>query len=82
MRRKPVARWVRVAVAAATWAATVVAVEAAAESDIGRTRRQLEERIELQLRLMDRGHPAVPSRDPVPERSHEESIEPWELVGV
>jgi hypothetical protein len=82
MRRKPVARWVRVAVAAATWAATVVAVEAAAESDIGRTRRLLEERIELQLRLMDRGHPAVPSRDPAPERSHEESIEPWELVGV
>lgn len=82
MRRKPVARWVRVAVAAATWAATVVAVEAAAESDIGRTRRQLEERIELQLRLMDRGHPTVPSRDPSPERSHEESIEPWELVGV
>jgi len=57
-------------------------VEASAESEIGRTARQLEERIELQLRSMDRGRPVCPQPDPPPQRSHEESIEPWELVGV
>jgi len=82
MRRKPIARWLRVAVATATWATTVALVEASAESEIGRTARQLEERIELQLRSMDRGRAAAPQPEPTPERSHEESIEPWELVGV
>ena len=82
MRRKPIARWLRVGLAAATWAATVAIVEASAEGEIGRTARQLEERIELQLRSMDRGRPAAPEPDPVPQRSHEEPIEPWELVGV
>jgi hypothetical protein len=82
MRRKPVARWLRVALATATWAATVAVVEASAESEIGRTSRQIEERIELQLRSMDRGRPAVPQADPPPQRPHDESIEPWELVGV
>ncbi len=82
MRRKPIARWVRVGLATATWAVTVALVEASAESEIGRTTRQLEERIELQLRSMDRGHAVAPQPDPPPERSHDESIEPWELVGV
>ncbi len=82
MRRKPIARWLRVAIAVATWAITVGLLEASAESEIGRTARQLEERIELQLRTMDRGRAVAPQPDPPPQRSHEESIEPWELVGV
>jgi hypothetical protein len=45
MRRKPIARWLRVGIAAATWAITVGLVEVSAESEIGRTARQLEERI-------------------------------------
>jgi hypothetical protein len=81
MRRKPISRWLRVGVAAAAWAATVVAVQCAAERDIGKSPRQLEERIELQLRLMERG-PVAPLPPQAPERSHEDSIEPWELVGV
>jgi hypothetical protein len=85
MRRKPIARWLRASVAVATWAATVALVEASAESEIGHSARQLEERIELQLRTMDRGRAIAPQpdqpREP-PTRSHEEPIEPWELVGV
>jgi hypothetical protein len=82
MRRKPIARWLRVVFATATWAAMVAVVEASAESEIGRNSRQLEERIELQLRSMDRGRAAAPQADPPPQRPHDESIEPWELVGV
>jgi hypothetical protein len=82
MRRKLIARWMRVGVAAVTWAATVGLVEASAEHDIGRTGRQLEDRIEQQLRLMERGRASAPPSDPTPERSHDDSIEPWELVGV
>ena len=82
MRRKPIARWLRVALAAATWAGTVGLVEASAEREIGRTARQLEERIEQQLRSMERGRAAAPPPAPTPQRSHEEPIEPWELVGV
>jgi hypothetical protein len=86
MRRKRISRtlprWLRVAAATATWAVTVSLVEASAESDIGRTARQLEERIELQLQLMEPGRIPAGQPDPPPERSHDESIEPWELVGV
>ena len=82
MRRKPIARWLRASVAVTTWAATVALVEASAESEIGHSARQLEERIELQLRTMDRGRAVAPQPDQAPARSHEESIEPWELVGV
>ena len=84
MRRKPSPawhRWIRVAAAATTWAAVVVGVEAAAENEIGRTARQLEEKIEQQLRLMERGPEPVEPQS-TPERPHEDSIEPWELVGV
>ena len=81
MMRKFRLPWLRTAIAATTWAATVGIVEAAAQSEIGRTARQLEERIELQLRQMERA--PVPEQElRSPERSHEESIEPWELVGV
>ena len=69
------------AIAATTWAATVGIVEASAQNEIGRTARQLEERIELQLRHMERVRVPNSEQRP-PERSHEESIEPWELVGV
>jgi hypothetical protein len=99
MRRKPIATvaamravgamgamrpLARVAFAAATWAATVVAVEALAESEIARPAHLLEEKIELRLQLMERGRDVGPAQEsqPQPERSHEESIEPWELVGV
>jgi hypothetical protein len=80
-RDRGLRHWLRVAVAAASWAATVGIVEAAAQSEIGRTARQLEERIELQLRLMERVRFTAPDPPPI-ERSHEEPIEPWELVGV
>jgi hypothetical protein len=81
MRRKPILPWLRVAVAAAAWVATVVAVEAA-ESEISRPAHQLEQRIELQLQLMERARDVPPLPDSPPDRSHEESFEPWELVGV
>jgi hypothetical protein len=82
MFRKPIPRWLRVAVAGASWAVTVSVVEAGSENEIGRGARELEQRIELQLELMDRFGAPTPPSDPTPERSHEESIEPWELVGV
>ncbi len=73
-------RWIRICAAAATWAVTVGAVEAATENDIGRTGRELEERIELQLRTMEHG--PEPQPESTPARPHEDSIEPWELVEV
>jgi hypothetical protein len=82
MLRKPIARWLRVGLAAVTWGATVLVVEAGAENEIGQATRQVEERIELQLELMDRFGAPTPPPDPAPARSHEEPIEPWELVGV
>jgi hypothetical protein len=83
MLRKPIPRWLRVGFAAAAWAVAVSVVEAGSENEIGHDARQLEQRIELQLELMERfGAPAAPSSDPTPARSHEEPIEPWELVGV
>jgi hypothetical protein len=82
MRRIGIPLWLRVVAAAATWAAAVIGVEAVAENEIGRTARQLEEKIELQLRLMEQGPEPAPERQSTPERPHEESIEPWELVGV
>jgi hypothetical protein len=82
MLRKPIPRWLRVGLAMAAWTVTVFAVEAVSENEIGKSTRQLEQRIELQLELMERfGAPSAPV-DPTPARSHEESIEPWELVGV
>jgi hypothetical protein len=82
MMRKPIPRWLRIGFAAATWAVTVSVVEAGSENEIGRNARELEQRIELQLELMDRFGAPTPSSDPTPARSHEEPIEPWELVGV
>jgi len=45
--------------------------------DAGGAARELEERIELQLR--QRHNPPIIQE---PERTHEDSIEPWELVSV
>ena len=84
MGREPIRTrraWIRIALAAATWAAAVVGVEAAAENEIGRTARQLEEKIEQQLRSMEHGPEPVEPQS-APQRPHEDSIEPWELVGV
>lgn len=82
MMRKPICRGLRIGVAVIAWGTTVAFVEAGAENEIGHATRQLEERIELQLELMERfGAPVVPC-DPTPARSHEEPIESWELVDV
>jgi hypothetical protein len=82
MMRKPIPRWLRIGFAAATWAVTVSVVAAGSENEIGHNARELEQRIELQLELMDRFGAPTPSSEPTPARSHEEPIEPWELVGV
>jgi hypothetical protein len=87
MMRKPIAyprgrAWLRVSLALVAWAATVFVVEAASENEIGKSTRQREQRIELQLELMERFGAPTPPVDPTPARSHEEAIEPWELVGV
>ncbi|HEX3769629.1 MAG TPA: hypothetical protein VHV30_02135 [Polyangiaceae bacterium] len=82
MMRKPIPRWLRIGLAGAVWALTVIGVEAGSENEIGKGTRQLEQRIELQLELMERFGAPTPPVDPTPARSHEESIEPWELVGV
>ena len=46
--------WLRVSLALVAWAATVFIVEAASENEIGKSTRQREQRIELQLELMER----------------------------
>jgi hypothetical protein len=65
--------------AGAAWLAAASVAQAALGPEIGRAVQQMEERIEQQLK----GKRAAPPRDPQPtERSHEEAIEPWELVSV
>jgi hypothetical protein len=78
MARKPAPRWMRFGVAAASWIVGASIAQEALEADLGSLGRQLEERIELQLKG---GAAARPPR-PQPERSHEDAIEPWELVSV
>jgi hypothetical protein len=68
----------RFGVAAASWIVGASIAEEALGTDIGRLGHQLEERIELQLK----GGSIVRPPRPQPERSHEDSIEPWELVSV
>ncbi len=77
-----IAVWLRVGVAAVTWALVIAAVQGGAQADIGKSTRELEQRIELQLELMERGGVGQPQPESTPQRPHEESIEPWELVGV
>jgi hypothetical protein len=78
MACKPVSWWMRLGVAAMSWMLCVWLVEVALGPDIGRAGQELEERIEMQLR----GGTGSPQPAQQPERSHEDSIEPWELVGV
>jgi hypothetical protein len=67
----------RIGAAVASWGLAVLLAQAALAGDIGRAVEQLEQRIELQLR----GGSIAPPADS-PERTHEEAIEPWELVSV
>jgi hypothetical protein len=84
MTRKPASSaarpLVRVGLAAASWVVSVTVMQAVAGAEIRRGALLLEQRIELQLQL--KGGPA-PARDGERhERTHEEAIEPWELVSV
>ena len=78
MTRKPARRWISFGVAAASWVLTAVSAQGVLGPDIERLGHDLEERIEMQLR----GGGVVPQPVQQPERSHEDSIEPWELVSV
>jgi len=64
--------------AAASWVVAAWLAEGAVGADIGGAGRKLEERIEMQLK----GGGTPPPSPKQPERSHEDSIEPWELVRV
>jgi hypothetical protein len=78
MARKSASPWMRLGVAVAPWALAAWLAESTLGPDIGRAGRKLEQRIEMQLK-----REAVPTPAPAqPERSHEDAIEPWELVGV
>lgn len=68
----------RFGIAAASWIIGASIAEEALGTDIGSLGRKLEERIELQLKG---GAPPLPPHQQ-PERTHEDSIEPWELVSV
>jgi predicted small secreted protein len=70
----------RLGVAAAAWVLTACVAQGMLGADIGRAGHRLEKRIELQLRLKRGAPPPSPSQPT--ERSHEDSIEPWELIGV
>jgi hypothetical protein len=77
MARKPGPWLVSFGVAVTSWAAAVSIAQAVLGADIGRAAKEVEDRIELQLR----GLRAPPQ--PPPERSREQDpIEPWELVRV
>jgi hypothetical protein len=78
MARKPTRPWRRFGVAATSWVTAAWLAQGTVGADIGRAGRKLEERIEMQLK----GGGAVSQPPKQPERSHEDSIEPWELVRV
>jgi hypothetical protein len=69
--------WLRLGVAMASWALALAVAQEVLGADVGRSARELEQRIELRFKAPE----AAPDRAPA--RSHdEESLEPWELVGV
>ena len=78
MSRKPALRWMRFGVAAVSWSMAAWLAQGAVGTDIGGAGHEIEERIELRLR----GGSGLVSPPEQPERTHEESIEPWELVSV
>jgi hypothetical protein len=78
MGRKSVSQIVRVAVAATLWAGAALIVQTTAGADIEGAAERLEQRLELQLKER-----RVRTPEPRPlERTHEDPIEPWELVSV
>ena len=79
MACKP-SRRMRLGVAAASWLLAAWLAEGMFGADIGRAGHKLERRIELQLQL--KGGAPPPQAPTPPERSHEDSIEPWELISV
>jgi hypothetical protein len=77
MARKRPSWLMRLGVAVTSWVAVLSVAQAVLGPELAGAAKEVEERIELQLR----GLRAPP--DPQPERSHEdESFEPWELVSV
>ena len=70
----------RLLLAALSWCLVVAGVQASSVGgDIGNAVREFQERIELRIR--ERYNP-LSDPEPPPQRTHEESIEPWELVSV
>ena len=67
-------------IAAGSWIASALLVQATAGIDLGAAGRQLERRIEQHLR--EGSVPALATPPAVPARSHDDAIEPWELVSV
>jgi hypothetical protein len=68
----------RVFVAFVAWIVCASLVQEALGDDVGQAARPLQERLELRVRERSNPPPWRQQR----ERSHEESIEPWELVSV
>jgi hypothetical protein len=73
-----VAQVVRIALGVMAWAAAVGGTQLVVGDDIGAPALEREERLEQELKAR-----SAPPPDPEPrERTHEDAIEPWELVGV
>lgn len=68
----------RILVAVASWTLCASVVQEGFGDDVGQAARPLQERLELRVR--ERSDP--PPESPPHERTHEDSIEPWELVSV
>jgi hypothetical protein len=75
--QRPARRWMRFGGAAVPWVAAACLAQGAVGAELGRIGRELEQHIEMQLKG---GAPRPPPEQP--QRTHEDSIEPWELVGV
>ena len=68
---------VRTAFAVLAWVLAATVVQGVLRPELGAKVRHLDEAIELQLESA----PAAPP-PPAPSRSHDEDLEPWELVQV
>jgi hypothetical protein len=86
MGRKTTLPWerLRAAVLVGSWVLAAGVVQRAAGPEIGGSVQRLGERIELNLRGRGEGVPAAqPTRSPPPrERSHEDTLQPWEHVPI
>jgi hypothetical protein len=74
----PAARIARAVIGAGVWALAVSGTQLFVGDAIGLPMREREERLEQELKA--RGAPPPDSEEPA--RTHEDAIEPWELVGV